>query len=131
MRISDLSSDVCSSDLLSGLGTPVWDHGARGLLVGISRGTTRAHVVRAVLEGVALTAADLLDAAEADTGLRVDALRVDGGMSANRIVLQALADATGRTVARSSQREAAPMGSAFLAGEIGRATCRESGCQYV
>lgn len=110
------AGDVMFVPALSGLGTPVWDHGARGLLVGITRGTTRAHVVRAVLEGVALTAADLLDAAEADTGLRVDALRVDGGMSANRLVLQALADAIGRPVERSSQREATAMGAAFLAG---------------
>src|SRR3546814_15145758 len=67
------TGDVMFVPALSGLGTPVWDHGARGLLVGISRGTTRAHVVRAVLEGVALTAAAPPDPAAAEPGLRVDA----------------------------------------------------------
>lgn len=101
---------------LSGLGTPTWDHGARGLLVGITRGSTRAHVARAVLEGVALRAADLVDAVEADTGLRADVLRVDGGMSANGVVLQALADATQQPVERSGHREATAIGAGFLAG---------------
>ncbi len=110
------AGDVMFVPALSGLGTPVWDHGARGLLVGMTRGTTRAHLVRAVLEGVALRAADLLDAAEADTGLRVGSLRVDGGMSANGIVLQALADATGRPVEASAHREATAMGAGYLAG---------------
>ncbi len=81
---------------LLGLGTPHWDYGARGTLLGVTRGTTRAHVVRAVLEGVAHRGADLVDAAEADTGLSIAALRVDGGMSANPTFTQALADATGR-----------------------------------
>lgn len=110
------SGDVMFVPALSGLGTPAWDHGARGLLVGITRGTTGAHLVRAVLEGIALASADLLDAVEADTGLRVEALRVDGGMSANAVVLQALADATGRPVERSPHREATAIGAAFLAG---------------
>ncbi len=110
------AGDVMFVPALSGVGTPVWDHGARGLLVGMTRGTTRAHLVRAVLEGVALRAADLLDAAEADTGLRVESLRVDGGMSANGIVLQALADATGRPVEASAHREATAMGAGYLAG---------------
>lgn len=110
------AGDVVFVPALSGLGTPVWDHGARGTLVGITRGTTRAHVVRAVLEGVAMRSAQLLEAAEADTGLRVDVLRVDGGMSANRVVLQALADATQRPVERSQHREATGIGAGLLAG---------------
>jgi glycerol kinase len=110
------TGDVMFVPALSGLGTPAWDHGARGLLVGITRGTTRAHLVRAVLEGVALGAADLVDATEADTGLRIETLRVDGGMSRNGVVLQALADATGRPVERSAHREATAIGAAFLAG---------------
>ena len=110
------AGDVMFVPALSGLGTPVWDHGARGLLVGMTRGTTRAHLVRAVLEGVALRAADLLDAAESDTGLHVDSLRVDGGMRANGVVLQALADAIGRPVEASGQLEATAMGAGFLAG---------------
>lgn len=110
------AGDVMFVPALSGRGTPAWDHSARGLLVGITRGTTRAHLVRAVLEGVALAAADLVDAAEADTALRIGALRVDGGMSANRVVLQALADATARPVERSAHREATAIGAGFLAG---------------
>lgn len=110
------AGDVMFVPAMSGLGTPAWDHGARGLLVGITRGTTRAHLVRAVLEGVALRVADLVDAVEADTALQVEALRVDGGMSANRVVLQAVADATGRPVDQSAHREATAMGAGFLAG---------------
>lgn len=110
------AGDVVFVPALSGLGTPQWDHGARGLLIGITRGTTRAHIVRAVLEGVALRAAQLLDAVEADTGQHVDVLRVDGGMSANGVVLQALADATQRPVERSGHREATAVGAGYLAG---------------
>lgn len=101
---------------LSGTGTPDWDHGARGLLLGATRGTTRAHVVRAVLEGVAQRGADLVDATEADTAQAIGALRVDGGMSRNGVFVQALADATGHTIEVSSQREATALGAGFLAG---------------
>jgi glycerol kinase len=101
---------------LLGLGTPVWDFGARGTLVGLTRGTTRAHVVRAVLEGIAHRGADLLEAVEADSGLTVEALRVDGGMSANSVFTQALADATGRAVEIASVTEATTIGAALLAG---------------
>ena len=101
---------------LLGLGTPVWDFGARGTFVGITRGTTKAHLVRAVLEGVAHRGADLLEAAEGDAGLSVGALAVDGGMSENATFLQALADATGRRVDVSAVTEATAMGAAFLAG---------------
>lgn len=101
---------------LLGLGTPVWDFGARGTLLGLTRGTTRAEVVRAVLEGVAASGADLLEAAEADGGCTVEELRVDGGMSANATFVQALADATGRPVAVAPVTEATTLGAAFLAG---------------
>ncbi len=101
---------------LLGLGTPYWDHGARGTLLGLSRGTGRAEVVRAVLEGVAHRGADLLEAAEADAGVEVGALRVDGGMSANSTFLAALARATGRRVEVSPVPEATTLGAGFLAG---------------
>ena len=101
---------------LSGTGTPVWDHGARGLLVGITRGTTRAHVVRAVLEGIAHRGADLVEATEADTDVEIDVLRVDGGMSRNAVFVQALADATQRPVDVSVEREATALGAGLLAG---------------
>jgi glycerol kinase len=99
-----------------GVGTPRWDYGARGAFFGLTRGTGRAELCRAVLEGVAQRGADLLEAAEADTGLSVERLRVDGGMSANGVVLQALADATGRAVEAAPVTEATTLGAAFLAG---------------
>ncbi|MGD0593871.1 MAG: FGGY-family carbohydrate kinase [Acidimicrobiales bacterium] len=101
---------------LLGLGTPVWDFGARGTLVGITRGTTRHEVVRAVLEGVAHRGADLLEAVIADSGLDVDVLKVDGGMSANATFVQALADASGHRIEVAPVTEATTLGAAFLAG---------------
>ncbi len=101
---------------LSGTGTPDWDHGARGLLIGMTRGTTRAHVVRAVLEGVAHRGADLVEAAEAATGAVIDRVRIDGGMSRNPVFVQALANATGRAVDVSAEREATALGAGLLAG---------------
>lgn len=105
---------------LLGLGTPHWDYGARGTLVGITRGTRREHVVRAVLEGVAHRGADLVEAAEADIDAQIPVLRIDGGMSRNPTFVQALADATGRRVEVSPIVEATTLGAAFLAGlEVG------------
>jgi glycerol kinase len=99
-----------------GLGTPNWDFGARGTLLGITRGTTSAHVVRAVLEGVANRGADLVEAAEADTGFDLPTLRVDGGMSANPTFAQAFADACGRPVELAAEAESTTLGAAYLAG---------------
>src|SRR6478736_39360 len=101
---------------LLGLGTPAWDYGARGTLLGLTRGSGRPEVVRAVLEGVAQRGADLLEAAEADTGISIESLRVDGGMSANPTFVQALADATGRPVEVSPVVEATTVGAGILAG---------------
>jgi len=101
---------------LMGLGTPKWDYGARGALLGMTRGTTAAHVVRAVLEGVAQRGADLVDAAEVDAGLAPGALRIDGGMAANPVFVQALANATGRTIEVAPVVEATTLGAGFLAG---------------
>jgi glycerol kinase len=101
---------------LLGLGTPRWDYGARGTLLGITRGTGRAQLARAVLEGVAQRGADLVEAAEGDTGLAIERLRVDGGMSANATFVQALADATQRPIEVSPELEATTLGAGFLAG---------------
>ena len=101
---------------LLGLGTPVWDFGARGTLLGITRGSSRAQLVHAVLDGVAQRAADLVDAAAADTGSRLAALRVDGGMSANASFLKLLANATGLEVQRSTELEATALGAGLMAG---------------
>jgi glycerol kinase len=101
---------------LLGLGTPQWDYGARGTLLGITRGSGRAHIVRAVLEGVAHRGTDLVEAAESDGGISIDSLRVDGGMSQNPTFVQALANASGRPVEVSPITEATTLGAAYLAG---------------
>jgi glycerol kinase len=98
------------------LGTPVWDFGARGTLVGLTRGSGRPELVRAVLEGVAHRGADLVQAAEGDSGLPIHTLRVDGGMSDNEVFVTALADAIGRPVEISPVLEATTLGSGLLAG---------------
>ena len=101
---------------LLGLGTPRWDYGARGTLLGMTRGTECPHIVRAVLEGVAHRCADMVDAATADTGIAIDMIRLDGGMSQNPTVVQAVADATGVPIEVSPTTEATTRGAAFLAG---------------
>ncbi len=116
-----LASSVDSSEgvdfvpAFSGLGTPRWDFGARGAFFGLTRGSGAAHLVRAVLEGVAQRGADLLDAAEREVGSRLKEVRLDGGMSANRFFVQRLADFSGHTVAVSSEREATTRGAGLMA----------------
>ncbi len=110
------TGDVWFVPALLGLGTPVWDFGARGTFLGLTRGSGRPELVRAVLEGVAHRGADLLEAAESDSGLAVDALRIDGGMAANEVFTQALADACGRPVEIAPVVEATTLGAAYLAG---------------
>ena len=118
----DVASRCASADgvvyvpALLGLGTPSWDYGARGTLLGLTRGTERPHVVRAVLEGVAHRGADMVTAAETDTGLDIPTLRIDGGMSQNPTFVQALADASGKPVEVSPVVESTTLGAAFLAG---------------
>jgi len=110
------TGDVWFVPALLGLGTPVWDFGARGTFVGITRGSGRPEMVRAVLEGIAHRGADLVEAAEADTGLAIAELRVDGGMSANATFVQALADTSGRAIEVAPVTEATTLGAAYLAG---------------
>ena len=112
----DDSGDVWFVPALLGLGTPVWDFGARGTFTGITRGSGRPELVRAVLEGIAHRGSDLLESAEADSGLPIDSLRVDGGMTANTVFIQALADACGCPIEISPVLEATTLGAAFLAG---------------
>jgi len=117
----ELATSVSSSDgvsfvpALNGLGTPYWDFGARGGFFGITRGTTKAHLVRAVLEGIAQRGADLVASAQAETGEVLEEIRVDGGMSANSFFVQRLSDFTGIRVAVSSEREATTRGAGLLA----------------
>jgi glycerol kinase len=112
----ETSGDVWFVPALLGLGTPVWDFGARGTLVGLTRGSGRAEIVRAVLEGVAHRGADLVEAAESDSGHPIAALRIDGGMSDNGVFVHALADAIGRPVEVSPVLEATTLGAGLLAG---------------
>jgi glycerol kinase len=110
------TGDVWYVPALLGLGTPQWDYGARGTLLGLTRGTERAHVVRAVLEGIAHRGADLVAAAEQDAAVSIDVLRLDGGMSANATFVQAVADAAQRPIEIAPVREATTLGAAFAAG---------------
>jgi glycerol kinase len=112
----DTTDGVMFVPALLGLGTPTWDYGARGTLLGATRGTGRAQVVRAVLEGIAHRGADLVEAAEADGAVSLGSLRVDGGMSTNPTFVQALADATQRPVEVSQVAEATTLGAGFAAG---------------
>ena len=109
------SEGVSFVPAFSGLGTPQWDFGARGAFFGLTRGSSAAQLVRAVLEGVAQRGADLLDAAEEEIGTRLSEIRVDGGMSANRFFVQRLADFSGHAVAVSSEREATTRGAGLMA----------------
>jgi glycerol kinase len=100
----------------TGLGAPHWDPYARGLLVGITRGTSAGHIARAALEGIAFQVADVLTAMEADSGVPLAELRVDGGAAANNLLLQLQADLMGVPVTRPALLETTALGAAFLAG---------------
>jgi glycerol kinase len=110
------SGGVAYVPALLGLGSPRWDYGARGTLLGLTRGSGRPQIVRAVLEGIAERGADLVDAAEADSALTIDVLRVDGGMSRNPTFVQALANAAQKPVEISPVWEATTLGAGFMAG---------------
>jgi len=99
-----------------GLGAPHWDSAARGLICGLTRGSTRAHIVRAALEAVALQNLDLLRCMQFDTGVPLRELRVDGGMSSNGFLCQFQADILGIPVTRPQQAESTAFGAALLAG---------------
>ncbi|GLR20141.1 glycerol kinase GlpK [Portibacter lacus] len=101
---------------LTGLGAPYWDQYARGTIVGITRGTTKEHFVRAALESIAFQVADVVSAMEADTGVKLETLKVDGGAVANNILLQGQADFLGCEVVRPMVLETTALGAAYLAG---------------
>jgi glycerol kinase len=100
----------------AGLGAPHWDSFARGAMVGITRGTTSAHIARAALESIAFQVADLLDAMSADCGIPLTELRVDGGAAANNTLMQIQADLLGAPVVRPAVTETTALGAAYLAG---------------
>jgi glycerol kinase len=100
----------------AGLGAPHWDQYARGTIVGLTRGTTKAHLARAALEGIALQVMDVLKAMEADAGIKLKELRVDGGASANNLLMQLQADLLNVPVVRPKIAETTALGAAYLAG---------------
>ena len=100
----------------TGLGAPHWDAYARGTIVGITRGTTKSHIARAALEGIAYQVADVVHAMEADSGLKLKQLRVDGGASLNSLLMQFQADLLRVPVIRPVVAETTALGAAYLAG---------------
>ena len=120
--VQALAGQVADTDDLylvpafAGLGTPDWDGYARGAMVGITRGTTRAHVARAALESIALQSADVFAAMAADSGIALRELRVDGGASRNDLLMQMQADFLGVPVVRPRVTETTALGAAYLAG---------------
>ncbi|NDJ75465.1 MAG: glycerol kinase GlpK [Chloroflexi bacterium] len=99
-----------------GLGAPHWDAYARGTLVGITRGTTKAHIARATLDAIALQSRDVLQAMHQDSGIELSALRVDGGAAQNDLLMQIQADVLGVPVQRPAVTETTALGAAYLAG---------------
>ena len=118
----ELALSVADSDgvyfvpALTGLGAPYWDQYARGLLVGLTRGTTRAHIVRAALEGIAFEVYDVIRAMEHDATRRSTEMKVDGGAVANNFLMQFQSDLTRGGVVRPKILETTAMGAAYLAG---------------
>lgn len=121
-EIEELARGVSSSEgvefipALTGLGAPHWRPEARGMISGLTRGTTRAHLARATLEAMALQNTEILLAMEKDLGKKMRGLRVDGGASANNLLMQMQADFMGTTVTRPQQIETTAIGAAYLAG---------------
>ncbi|MBO8127374.1 MAG: glycerol kinase GlpK [Firmicutes bacterium] len=100
----------------TGLGAPYWDMYARGTIIGITRGTTREHLVRAALESIAFQARDVLEAMQSDSGVSLNNIRVDGGAAANNFLMQFQADILGLPVDRPHTVETTALGAAYLAG---------------
>lgn len=121
-EIESLARSVPDSDgvflvpAFAGLGAPHWDPHARGTISGITRGTTKAHLARAALDGIAYQVADVLEAMQLDSGIRVEQLRVDGGAAANNLLMQFQADILQAPVVRPKVIETTALGAAFLAG---------------
>ena len=126
--VEPLARKVQSSDgvsfvpALAGLGAPYWDQGARGVITGLTRGTTAAHLARATLEGIALEVHDLVHAMVEDAGRPLARLRVDGGACENDLLMQFQADVAGVTVERPTEIESTARGAAMLAG-VGAGLC--------
>ncbi|MDP6922089.1 MAG: glycerol kinase GlpK [Lutibacter sp.] len=101
---------------LTGLGAPHWDQYARGMIVGLNRGTTKGHIARAALEGIAYQTMDVLEAMQKDTGMACSEIRVDGGASNNNLLMQFQSDILSVPVTRPTITETTALGAAYLAG---------------
>jgi glycerol kinase len=110
------TGDVYFVPALTGLGAPHWDPYARGLIAGITRGTTKAHIARAAVEAMAYQTRDVVEAMRADAGMQIKELKADGGASASDLLLQLQADLLGVPVARPTVQETTALGAAYLAG---------------
>ena len=121
-EIEGLAESVPSSEgvvfvpALTGLGAPYWDPSATGMFTGLTRGTTQAHMARALLEGIAFQNADILHAMQKDLGKPLAALNVDGGASANNLLMQFQADILGIQLRRPKYLETTSLGAVFAAG---------------
>ncbi|RMG18901.1 MAG: glycerol kinase [Bacteroidetes bacterium] len=115
MKVKD-TEGVYVVPAFAGLGAPYWDMYARGAIGGLTRGTTKAHIIRATLESLAYQTRDVLSAMEQDSGTRVKKLRVDGGASANQVLMQFQADILNTEVERPEIIETTALGAAYLAG---------------
>jgi glycerol kinase len=112
----DDSSGVYFVPAFVGLGAPHWNQDARGTIFGLTRGSTDAHIARAALESIAFQVMDVLKAMEADSGIPIEELRVDGGASENNVLMQFQADVLSTVTVRPKIIETTAMGAAFLAG---------------
>jgi glycerol kinase len=110
------SGGVVFVPALTGLGAPEWDPDARGLVIGITRGTTRAHLARATLDAIAFQVRDIVDLMGEEAGLPLARLAIDGGAAANDLLCQLQADTLGVVVDRSAELQTTGLGAAFLAG---------------
>jgi glycerol kinase len=121
-EIEALAAEVESSEgvtfvpALTGLGAPYWDPQATGLLTGLTRGTSRGHIARAVLEGIAFQNADILVAMQKDLGKPIASVKVDGGASANNLLMQFQTDILGVNLRRPKYLETTSLGAVFAAG---------------
>lgn len=123
-RQVDSSEGVTFVPALAGLGAPYWDPHARGILTGLTRGTTAAHIARATLEGIAFQVDDLLRSMADDLGIPIARMRADGGASANELLMQLQADISNLTIERPQDLESTAKGAAMLAG-LGAGLFRE------
>ncbi|HEY4155420.1 MAG TPA: FGGY-family carbohydrate kinase, partial [Puia sp.] len=115
MQVED-SGGVSFVPAFAGLGAPYWNPDARGTIVGITRGTMAAHIARAAIESIALQTRDVLKAMQADAGLPIKELRVDGGATANNLLMQFQADLLNCKVIRPEITETTALGAAYFAG---------------